>query len=150
MEAELAQLNRDYDVVRRNYEALVARREKASLSEDVDARRLTQFRVIDPPRTAPKPVFPSRIGLAPMLLVISLLAGLGGAFLASQLMPTFDSARALREFTRRPVLGSISMIQPPAMVRRVRAMTLAFGSGVAALFLVYGGAMAWLAMHLRA
>lgn len=149
VEAELAQLNRDYDVVRRNYEALVARREKASLSEDVDARRLTQFRVIDPPRTAPKPVFPSRIGLAPMLLALAVFAGFGAAFLASQLMPTFESARTLREFTRRQVLGSVSMIQPPAMLRRARMMTVAFGSGVGALFLLYGAAMAWLAMHLR-
>jgi uncharacterized protein involved in exopolysaccharide biosynthesis len=54
IDAELAQLNRDYDVVRRQYEAMVARREKAALSEDVDATRLAQFRIIDPPRVGPR------------------------------------------------------------------------------------------------
>ncbi|WP_298834520.1 XrtA system polysaccharide chain length determinant [uncultured Piscinibacter sp.] len=150
VEAELAQLNRDYEVVRRNYEALVGRREKASLSEDVDARRLTQFRVIDPPRTAAKPVFPSRIGLAPMVLVAALLAGLGASFVLSQLMPTFETARSLRNFSRREVLGSVSMIQSPTALRRSRLLTLAFGSGVGTLLLFYGVGMALLAMRLRA
>jgi len=59
IEAELAQLNRDYDIVKRNYDALVTQREKASISEDVDATRGAQFRVIDPPRTTPHPVFPA-------------------------------------------------------------------------------------------
>ena len=45
---------------RRNYQTMVARREKAALSEDVDATRAAQFRVIDPPRTSPQPVFPNR------------------------------------------------------------------------------------------
>ena len=63
IDAELAQLNRDYDVVRRQYEAMVARREKAALSEDVDATRLAQFRIIDPPRVSPQPVFPNRASL---------------------------------------------------------------------------------------
>lgn len=149
VEAELAQLNRDYEVVRRNYETLVGRREKASLSEDVDARRLTQFRVIDPPRTDTRPVFPNRVGLAPMLLVLSLIAGFAAAFLASQLFPTFDSAKSLRAFTRRHVLGSVSMIQTPAMQGRARRLKLAFGSGVGALFLIYIAGMALLALRLR-
>ena len=60
IDAELAQLNRDYEIVRRQYEAMAAQREKAALSEDVDATRLTQFRIIDPPRVGQQPVFPNR------------------------------------------------------------------------------------------
>ena len=59
VEAEMAQLNRDYGVLRKNYEQLVARRESASMAEDVDSlASMAEFRIIDPPRISPKAVFP--------------------------------------------------------------------------------------------
>lgn len=138
VEAELAQLNRDYDVIRRNYEALVGKREKASLSEDVESQRLAQFRVIDPPRTAERPVFPNRRAVAPLILVAALLAGLGASFLVSQLLPTFSTVRSLRQITQRPILGSVSMNPPPELIRRAQRLNLAFGAGLSTLILIYG------------
>src|SRR5258706_499676 len=99
---------------------MVSRREKASLSEDVDATRSAQFRVIDPPRTSPQPVFPNRLALAPAVLLLALLAGLGGSFLATQLQPTFDNARLLRNSTQRAVLGSVSLVVNAGMLQRAR------------------------------
>ena len=92
IEAELAQLNRDYEKVRRNYEAMVARREKAALSEDVDATR----RAVPIHRSAPRQ--PSSrcfriVGRWRLGLLVAWLAGVGAAFLAARLMPTFDSAK---------------------------------------------------------
>ena len=149
VEAELAQLNRDYEVVRRNYEALVAQREKASLSEDVDARRLTQFRIIDPPRADEKPVFPNRLGLAPVVLFAALLAGIAASFLATQLMPTFEGPRSLRQVTQRPFLGSVMMIRTPEMIRRSRVSALMFGSGVAGLIFLYVIGIVWMVLRAR-
>ena len=63
IEAELAQLNRDYEVLQKNYQQLVSRRESASLGEDVNSAGLAEFRIIDPPRVAPNPVFPNRLAL---------------------------------------------------------------------------------------
>lgn len=150
VEAELTQLNRDYEVVRRNYEAMVGRREKASLSEEVDSTRPAQFRVIDPPRTAENPVFPNRLMLAPLLLGVSLMAGIAASFLAAQLMPTFDSAHALRAVTQRPILGSVSLMLTAAMVRRSRLLMLAFGSGLGSLVLVYAAGIGWMALQYHA
>ena len=149
VEAELAQLNRDYDVIRRNYEAMVGRREKASLSEDVDATRLTNFRVIEPPRTGSQPVFPNRMVLAPLILLVALGAGLVASYLASQLFPTFDNARQLSGFSRRPILGSVSMLLSGAMVRRERLDAVALGLALAGLVVVYGGWIAWMAAVAR-
>jgi hypothetical protein len=146
IEAELAQLNRDYDVVRRNYDALVAQREKANISEDVDATRPTQFRVIDPPRASTKPVFPNRVVLAPLVFLFALFAGIATAYVASQLRPVFDSSQTLRMVTGRPVLGAISMIRTIDMIRRDRKRSLAFGSGLTGLLATFGGWMAWLAV----
>ena len=69
IEAEFSQLNRDYDVIRKNYEQLVSRRESASLGVKIDqSSPLTEFRIIDPPRAAPAAVFPNRLSLAALAL----------------------------------------------------------------------------------
>lgn len=145
VEAELAQLNRDYDIIRRNYEALVARRETAALSGDVDATRLANFRIIDPPRTSAKPVFPNRLALSPAVLLLALLSGVASTFVACQLVPTFGSAAELREITRHPVLGAVSAIVTPDVLRRRRVESIAFGSGSLCLVLLLVGWVAWLA-----
>ena len=74
-EADLAQLTRDYDVVRKNYEQLVARREAASLGVKIDqSAQMVEFRIVEPPRLLTKPVFPDRRALA----ALSMLAAVAG------------------------------------------------------------------------
>ena len=73
VEAEFAQLNRDYDVQKKTYGDLLARREATTMGVDVQDTGGTQFRVIDPPRVAPQPVAPTRT----VMLSLALLAALG-------------------------------------------------------------------------
>jgi polysaccharide chain length determinant protein (PEP-CTERM system associated) len=150
IEAELAQLNRDYDVLRKNYDALVARRESASISEDVDATaQLAEFRIIDPPRVSPKPVFPNRAALAPLALLAAIAAGAFASFAIAQLFPTIFSARTLREIGKRPVLGTISLRLDAAAMRRKRVSNLAFGGAVSTLVILFGAWSTWIAMATR-
>ena len=144
VEAEMAQLNRDYEIIRRNYETMVGRREKASLSEDVEATRLANFRVIDPPRSSPKAAFPNRLALAPLVLLLALAVGAAASFVVAQLLPTFNSAASLRAVTQFPVLGSVSALVTPGMVRRGRQHAAAFGSATLGLVVVYGVWIAWM------
>jgi polysaccharide chain length determinant protein (PEP-CTERM system associated) len=147
IEAELTQMNRDYEVLRRNYEGLVARRESASISEDVDATtQLADFRIIDPPRVSPKPVFPNRAVLAPLTLVGALLAGAFAAFGMAQLFPTVDGARVLREIGQRPVLGSVSLFLDAAAVRQRRISNVAFGAATTGLLVAFGIWITWMRM----
>jgi polysaccharide chain length determinant protein (PEP-CTERM system associated) len=150
IDAELAQLNRDYDVVRRQYEAMVTRREKAALSEEVDATRLTQFRVIDPPRVGPQPVFPNRGSLVVVALLVALAAGVVVTFLAAQVMPTFDTAAALRQMTQRPVLGSVSKLVDPASILQAKRGSIAFGGALGGLIVIFGAWLAWISVLSRA
>lgn len=145
VEAELAQLNRDYDIIRRNYEALVARRETAALSEDVDATRLANFRIIDPPRSSPRPVFPNRMTLAPILLLLSIASGAAASLLFAQLVPTFNSVADLRIATQRTVLGAVSALVTDDTRRRGRTRGVAFGLATVSLVVVYALWIAWFA-----
>jgi polysaccharide chain length determinant protein (PEP-CTERM system associated) len=149
IEAELAQLNRDYEVVKGAYQTMVSRREKAALSEDVDATRAAQFQVIDPPRTAPQPVFPNRLALTGVAVVLSLVAGVVATFLVAHLLPTFNSARLLGEMTGRKVLGSVSMVMSDDTMRRARAEKLSFVSAFGSLVIAGGVWIAWASTQVR-
>jgi polysaccharide chain length determinant protein (PEP-CTERM system associated) len=147
LEAELTQLNRDYEIQKKQYESLVTRRESAAISGSMDATAgVADFRVIDPPIVAPKPVAPNRLLLLAGALVGALAAGIAASFIASQTFPTVHDARRLRELAGRPVLGTITMLANPRGVRRRRWNNWLFAGGVASLVAVYGlaiGLLVW-------
>ena len=142
IEAEAAQLNRDYSIIKKNYEDLVGRRQSAVLSGDLDmAAGLADFRLIDPPRVSPRPVSPNRLLLLPLALVAALAAGLGTALISSQLRPVYNDARELRAKTGLPMLGVISMIINDADRRLERANNLRFYAGTGGLLATFLVAM---------
>ncbi len=128
IEAELTQLNRDYDINKKNYDSLVARRESATISGDMDAAAAgVDFRLIDPPRVAPKPVAPNRMLLLPLTFVLALGAGFFASFVASQVRPVFFDARGLREISGLPLLGVVSRSMSRAeLAREKRGLRLFF------------------------
>jgi len=143
-EAELAQLNRDYDVIRKNYEQLVARREAASLGLKMDrSAQLADFRVIEPPRVSPKPVFPNRIALAIAAMVIAIAAGICAAYAVDRMAPRFVEAKPLQELSKRPVLGTISIYPNAEMLALRQRRRLQFSTVVLAFVLVQGMWIGW-------
>jgi len=140
IEAEAAQLDRDYAINKKNYEDLVARRQSAVMSGDLDvASGVADFRLIDPPRASPKPVSPNRLLLLPAALAAALAAGLLTAIGASQLRPVYNTARELRDKTQLPLLGVVSLVMSDADRRRDRidlARFLAASGSLVGLFLV--------------
>lgn len=142
IQAELAKLNRDYDVNKRNYEALVGRRESAQISTEVGvAEGVAEFRIVEPPRVSNTPVSPNRKALLPVFLLASLGAGALASFWANRMSPVFFDDRVLREVTGLPVLGGVSFQSTVAGTRRDRIKLLGFIAGVASLIAVYGAGM---------
>lgn len=143
IEAQYAQLNRDYAINRDNYTKLVERRESAKLSGDLSsATDMLTFRVIDPPTAPSIPSGPNRVRLFSMVFLGALLSGLAAAFLMSQFRPTFLSQTSLREVTGIPILGAISMNWTPEQTIRRRRRLYALGVSVLMLFGMYGAVMA--------
>jgi len=142
IESEAAQLNRDYAIVKKNYEDLVARRQSAVMSGDLDmASGVVDFRLIDPPRVSPRPVFPNRLLLLLGALVVAAVAGLATAFVSSQIRPVFDDVHQLRARTGLPLLGVVSMILSDDDRKREKSNRLRFYFGTGGLLASYLVAM---------
>jgi polysaccharide chain length determinant protein (PEP-CTERM system associated) len=148
VESQLAQLNRDYEINKDNYEKLISKREAARLSGDLSSTtEMMTFKIIDPPTMPLAPVGPDR----PLLYTLTMLGALmGGAFTAlliSQARPTFSGAGELRELTGLEVLGTVGMVWTRDQQAQLRRGKLKLGLGFAALVLAYGAMLAssWLA-----
>ncbi|MDR3415870.1 MAG: GNVR domain-containing protein, partial [Nevskia sp.] len=85
LQAEYANLNRDYDVLHQNYTELLSRREsmRISAAADNDAEKI-KMQIIDPPLVPQIPVAPKRALLLSAVLVAGVGAGLGLAILMLQ------------------------------------------------------------------
>lgn len=138
LQAQALSLDRDYSVIKKNYEELLARRESAKLSQDVDAKAdKVQFRVIDPPFVPADPTYPNRA----LLLTGVLLAGLGGgivlAFAHGQMANAFTSAQQLCDSLRMNVIGSVSWVSNASQRHQVRE-ALTFSAAMVGLISIYG------------
>lgn len=150
VEAELAQLNRDYDVIRKNYDALVSRRESASMGLKLDeSSQLADFRLVEPPRVSPVPVAPRRAYLAIGAVLVTLLAGAGAAFAASKLRPTVGDIKTLAQLSGRQVLGTVSMFVSDDASRARRIDTFKFAGLASSLLLLQAAWVAWISLAHR-
>lgn len=131
-------LDRDYDVLKKNYQELVSRREAANMAQAADTQAdKVQFRVVDAPQVPLLPISPDRPILYSAVLVAGLGAGLGAAFLLVQLDRSFSTLASLRGFGL-PVLGSISRVNLFGNRRRAVQQTAGLAASVFALLMIYG------------
>jgi len=140
VEAQLARLNRDYDVTHTQYRALVERLQRARLSEDADQTGVVRFEVIDPPSAPFAPIAPNRPKLLISVLLGGLLGGAGIGYLLHMLKPVFSSVRQLREITGLPVLGAVSMTWIERHTQQERRSLVGY-AGVAVLLLAISAAV---------
>nr|WP_295080162.1 XrtA system polysaccharide chain length determinant [uncultured Roseateles sp.] len=138
LEAEGAQLNRDYAIHKKNYEDLVARRESAAMSGELDvASGVADFRLIDPPRVSPKPVAPNRLLLMAVAMVLALGVGMFAAFVSSQLRPVFHDVNELRARVDLPILGVVTRLTTDEDRRRHRMDMIRFSVASASFFVLF-------------
>lgn len=137
VEAEFARLNRDYDVTRERYVALVDRAERTKLGDQAEQTDTVRFEVIDPPAAKLEPVAPNRPLLLAAVLLVGLGAGGGLAFVLHQLRPVFSSSRALHEVTGLPVLGVVSRTWLDKYRLQQRRQYIGYSVGAVALVMVF-------------
>ncbi len=135
--AEAARINRDYDVLKEQYDKLLRDREQLRLRGQVETERnAVKFEVIDPPTTPRAPSAPDRPMLLFLVLIVGVAAGCGSAFAVGQLRSTYATTGQLERATGMQVVGSVTL----TLSRRARAQYWRqlkwFGGGVASLAFV--------------
>jgi len=141
LEARYLNLNRDYDVLRKNYDELLARREGMRIATAAQATsNNVKLVIIDPPQVPRVPVAPLRVPMALGVLVAGLLAGVGVVVAMITLDQSFHTIVDLRAMGR-PVLGAISLAAlQPTLATRLRSAAI-FGSAIGGLVVVLGGVL---------
>lgn len=129
--AEQTRLNRDYDVLKQQYDQLLANREQVRLRSDVQTRTspLT-IQVVEPPSIPSVPVAPNRPVFLTLVLIAAVGAGIAAAFVAGQLQTTFPTQNRLAAVTGLPVIGTVSEVVTPAeRLRRRQRLVWLGGTG---------------------
>lgn len=136
--AEYQNMDRDYTVLRRNYEELLGRLQSANIAQAADTQAdKVKLQIIDPPETPRLPVAPNRMLLVTAVLLAGMATGLGTTILFGQLDRSFSTVDDLRALGL-PVLGGISILGLVPLRQRLFAV-MRFGAAVAVLVCIYGG-----------
>ena len=136
VEAQLQQLNRDYDVVYEQYLELVRSREAQGLTLKAADTQTAEFRVIDPPLATLDPVGPQRVTMYIAVLIAALGAGVALCYACAQVWPVFGRARALRQAIGLPVLGAVSHAWEFRQRAEVRSEELRYAAVAAVLVVI--------------
>jgi uncharacterized protein involved in exopolysaccharide biosynthesis len=136
--AQQAQIDRDYQVLKNQYDQLLASRQQIAMKGQAQTQTDTvRFDVIDPPTSPRTPVAPNRPLLLTGVLIAGLVAGVGAAFAMGQVQTTFPTAQRLEKAAGMPVIGSIGeMVTHLQMTERRRRLQI-FAGGAAALGVAY-------------
>lgn len=112
VEQQLTSLQRDYDLEKKQYEELSARRDAAALSEDLERKQAGErFRVLSPATWPREPFRPNVLRILLMALVAGVFLGGLSAVGREFLDRSIYDAHTLQHEYDLPVLGEISRIR---------------------------------------
>jgi polysaccharide chain length determinant protein (PEP-CTERM system associated) len=138
--AEAKQISRDYDVLKAQYDKLLADREELRLRGQVETEHSSvKFQVVDPPSAPRKPSAPNRPLLLFGVLFAGVAAGCGVAFGIGKMRSTFATASKLETAFELPVIGTVSLAMTDAaraVARKKRKLFVAASGALGGLFVV--------------
>jgi polysaccharide chain length determinant protein (PEP-CTERM system associated) len=139
VQAEFQNIDRDYNVLRKNFEELLARREALQIAgaARTDADRV-RMEVVEPPAVPQRPAGPNRLLLASGVLAAGIAAGLALTILLVQFDRAFYTVHDLRKLGL-PLLGAISSAVQPS---RAGFGAVVFAGCATMLLVAYGTVLA--------
>jgi polysaccharide chain length determinant protein (PEP-CTERM system associated) len=137
VEAEYAQLTRDYDVNKAHHAALLSNYQKARLGERADNAGSVRFEIVQPPTVSYRPVSPRRGMLLAGILLAALAAGGALAYKLDRLRPVVSSAEGLVKLTGVKIVGIVGQAYPTSARRAFRRELWQISIAVACLVIVF-------------
>ncbi len=141
VEAQFQQLNRDYDVNKTEYAALLESYQKARLGEQADNAGSVRFEVVVPPTASLQPVWPRRNFFIAAVWAAAMAAGAAVAYGLHSLRPVVTSLSGIKALTNFPVLGVVGVAFPTREKTAFRGRLVSFSAGASVLLLSLGVAM---------
>jgi polysaccharide chain length determinant protein (PEP-CTERM system associated) len=142
VEAEYQQLNRDYDVNKAQYTALLESYQKARLGERADNAGSVRFEIVLPPTSPLVPMWPKRTLLLGLIWLAALGVGGAIAYGLHTIKPILSSVRAVNQLTTFPVLGVVSVAFPTAQRKKIWRHVWRISAASACLVIALGVALA--------
>ena len=141
--AEYQNMDRDYSVLRKNYEELLNRLQSANLAQAADTQAdKVKLQIVDPPETPRLPVTPNRLSAGVRRPPRGNWRWVRFHHLARPARPVVLDRRSAPRIGL-PVLGGISILGRPPLLQRMLVVAR-FSAAVVALVGVYGGLMAYI------
>jgi uncharacterized protein involved in exopolysaccharide biosynthesis len=127
LETQLAELTRNYETSRQNYQSLLDKRLSAGMSEDLERRQQAErFTVLDPAKTPEKPFQPKRLPFMAGAIVLSALLSMGTtiAFSLNNGAVRSEADLAAMLTPKLKILATIPPIESKMDLHRARLLTV--------------------------
>ena len=112
MEQQFADITRDYDQSKTDYESLLAKRNQSEMSTDLEKTQQGEhFRMLDPPNLPARPYRPNRLLLCGAGLAVGLALGAGFVFGQEKLSGKIYSEREIKKLVPFDVIAEIPPIE---------------------------------------
>jgi polysaccharide chain length determinant protein (PEP-CTERM system associated) len=112
MEQQYADITRDYDQSKTDYEALLAKKNQSEMSTDLEKTQQGEhFRMLDPPNLPGRPYKPNRLMFCAAGLGVGLVLGGGFAFGQEKLSGKIYSEREIKKLVPFDVIAEIPTIE---------------------------------------
>ena len=137
VDAELAQLNRDYDANK----ALLANLQKGLLAQQAASAGSVRFKILQPPVAPYRPIWPRRRLYLAAVLVAAVAAGTALAYGLNYLFPVVHSGGSLARIIGVPVLGEVAGAFPERERRAFHRDLLRVSMATACLLMAFAAAL---------
>jgi polysaccharide biosynthesis transport protein len=147
MEQQFADVTRDYDQSKTDYESLLAKKNQSEMSTDLEKTQQGEhFRMLDPPNLPVKPYKPNRLMLCGAGLAVGLVLGGGFAFGLEKLSGKIYSEREIKKLVPFDVIAEIPTIESPAEQTSHRRSAWIAGAAAVVIvgFILLGSAVTYL------